>query len=154
MARKLGGKVYRPFKSYFRIRSRRLKWSIKWIYLRKWLKLNINIYMKLNFGGRGNFISRGDVLWNRLTGVDWFKGWFYFKTLWPGLDNPTHSYFHNIELTSPWSILIMQSTRPCIDMDQFCKSLVWLDRELNSWPYAWEVCTPLCAADVLRNMHI
>ena len=54
---------------------------------------------------------------------------------------PTQSHYPDTELTSLYALLLMLSIRPGSNNYQFCKSLVWIDRESNSRPPAQEGCT-------------
>ena len=53
---------------------------------------------------------------------------------------PTQSHYPDTELTSPCPILIMPRARLENDKYQFDKSLIWLDRELNSPSPTCEAC--------------
>ena len=50
----------------------------------------------------------------------------------------TQSHYSDTELTSPWPILVMLSARLGNDRYQFCKSLVWVGKDLTSRLYAWK----------------
>ena len=54
---------------------------------------------------------------------------------------PTQSHYPDIEQTSPCLILLMLNMCLGSDKYQFDKSLVWVDREPNSWAPTREACT-------------
>ena len=74
----------------------------------------------------------------------WYLCWLYSTTPLGSqvagtmTQHPIQSHYPDTELTSPCPILLISSTRLGSDKYQCNKSLVWLDREPNSWPSAGE----------------
>ena len=73
--------------------------------------------------------------------------WWFYSTAPPGnLGTSTlvwylvQSHYPDTELTSPHPVLLMSSAKLRGDKYQFCKVLLWFDRELNSRSTTREAC--------------
>ena len=66
---------------------------------------------------------------------------------------PTQSHYPDTQLTSPYPILIMLSTRLGSDKYPFWKSLIWLDRDSNPRPFA-VLCSTDLATVVIGSYHM